>query len=309
MALYGVTDKIAEELGVRIREDVWAAELTTFRGGGRAARVYEPADADALARFLMRSAEQGAADFYLLGGGSNTVMEDGEILLPAVLTRGAAEITKTAEDERGVFIRAECGAPLGKIISFGREHGAGGLEFLAGVPATAGGAVHMNAGAFGHEIADYIFEIERLTPDFAEIERIKKEEAAFGYRRGAAGAVLRADFFLPRMSAEESVRRAAEFLVGEHDFRSFCANPQMKKSTVRIVDSIEIQQKKDLLYLNFHGTGFLQNMVRILTGTLLEVGFGKRSAESVQEVLDAKDRKLAGYTAPPQGLCLMRVDY
>ena len=222
MALYGVTDKIAEELGVRIREEVGAAELTTFRGGGRAARVYEPADADALARFLMRSAEQGAADFYLLGGGSNTVMEDGEILLPAVLTRDAAEIIKTAEDERGVFIRAECGAPLAKIISFGREHSAGGLEFLAGVPATAGGAVHMNAGAFGHEIADYIVEIERLTPDFAEIERIKKEEAAFGYRRGAAGAVLRADFFLPRMSAEESVRRAAEFLA-ERRRRQPCA--------------------------------------------------------------------------------------
>ena len=57
------------------------------------------------------------------------------------------------------------------------------------------------------------------------------------------------------------------------------------------------------------GTGFLQNMVRILTGTLLEVGFGKRSVASVKEVLEAKDRKLAGYTAPPQGLCLMRVDY
>ena len=107
----------------------------------------------------------------------------------------------------------------------------------------------------------------------------------------------------------EKMRKAAEFLVGEHDFRSFCANPQMKKSTVRIVDSIEIQQKKDLLYLNFHGTGFLQNMVRILTGTLLEVGFGKRSVASVKDVLEAKDRKLAGYTAPPQGLCLMRVDY
>ena len=107
----------------------------------------------------------------------------------------------------------------------------------------------------------------------------------------------------------EKMRKAAEFLVGEHDFRSFCANPQMKKSTVRIVDSIEIQQKKDLRYLNFHGTGFLQNMVRILTGTLLEVGFSKRSVESVKDVLEAKDRKLAGYTAPPQGLCLMRVDY
>ena len=68
-------------------------------------------------------------------------------------------------------------------------------------------------------------------------------------------------------------------------------------------------RKKDYIYFNFHGTGFLQNMVRILTGTLLEVGFGRRSVESVKEVLEAKDRKLAGYTAPPQGLCLMRVDY
>ena len=105
------------------------------------------------------------------------------------------------------------------------------------------------------------------------------------------------------------MREAAGLLLGEHDFKSFCGNTRMKKSTVRLVDSIEIQQTKALLYLNFHGTGFLQNMVRILTGTLLEVGFGKRSVENVKEVLAAKDRKLAGYTAPPQGLCLMRVDY
>ena len=78
---------------------------------------------------------------------------------------------------------------------------------------------------------------------------------------------------------------------------------------MRIVDSIEIQMKKDLLYLNFHGTGFLQNMVRILTGTLLEVGQGKRTPESVKQTLEARDRTQAGYTAPPQGLCLMRVDY
>lgn len=222
MALCGVTDKIAEELGVSVRTDVGAAELTTFRGGGRAARVYEPADADALARFLMRSAEQGVSDLYILGGGSNTVMDDGEILLPAVLTRSAAGISKMAEDEQGVVIRAECGAPLGKIISFGRKYGVGGLEFLAGVPATAGGAVHMNAGAFGHDIADYIVEIERLTPDCAKIERIKKEEAAFGYRRGVAGVVLWTDFFLPRMSAEESVRRAAGFLA-ERRHKQPCA--------------------------------------------------------------------------------------
>ena len=101
----------------------------------------------------------------------------------------------------------------------------------------------------------------------------------------------------------------AEYLTGEHDYKSFCSNPQMKKSTVRIVDSIEIVRRKDLLYFNYHGTGFLQNMVRILTGTLLEVGQGKRTPESVKAALEAKDRTQAGCTAPPQGLCLMRVDY
>ena len=83
----------------------------------------------------------------------------------------------------------------------------------------------------------------------------------------------------------------------------------MKKSTVRIVDAIEIVRKKDYIYFNFHGTGFLQNMVRILVGTLLEVGQGKRTVESVKDTLDARDRTTAGYTAPPQGLSLMRVDY
>ena len=107
----------------------------------------------------------------------------------------------------------------------------------------------------------------------------------------------------------EAMRQAAQILRGEHDFRSFCANPQMKKSTVRIVDSIEITRRKEYIYFDFHGTGFLQNMVRILVGTLLEVGWGKLSVSRVREILEAKDRKLAGYTVPPQGLCLMKVDY
>ena len=107
----------------------------------------------------------------------------------------------------------------------------------------------------------------------------------------------------------EKMQQAARYLVGEHDFKSFCANPQMKKSTVRTVDSIEITRRREYLYFDFHGTGFLQNMVRILVGTLLEVGAGRLPPERVKEIIEAKDRTLAGPTAPPQGLCLMRVDY
>ena len=107
----------------------------------------------------------------------------------------------------------------------------------------------------------------------------------------------------------EAMRQAASFLIGEHDYKSFCSNPNMKKSTVRTVDRIEVVRRKDLLYLNFHGNGFLQNMVRILTGTLLEVGYGRMKPEEMLGILVQRDRRLAGPTAPAQGLCLMKVDY
>jgi tRNA pseudouridine38-40 synthase len=94
-----------------------------------------------------------------------------------------------------------------------------------------------------------------------------------------------------------------------HDFASFCGNPKMKKSTVREVDMIDISQKGSYLNLTFHGNGFLQHMVRILTGTLLEVGYGQRSPESMRGLLEAKERGLAGFTAPAKGLCLQKVDY
>ena len=105
------------------------------------------------------------------------------------------------------------------------------------------------------------------------------------------------------------MQEAAQYLLGEHDFRSFCGNAKMKKSTVRNVDLIEIVRKGEYIYFNFHGNGFLQNMVRIMVGTLLEVGGGRMTPQQVQDILFAKDRKQAGPTAPPQGLSLVRVDY
>ena len=105
------------------------------------------------------------------------------------------------------------------------------------------------------------------------------------------------------------MRQAAALLVGTHDFASFCANKKKKKSTVRTVDKIEITVDGDYLKFDVHGDGFLHHMVRILVGTLLEVGWGKRSVESMTELLAAKERAQAGVTAPAQGLCMVSVDY
>lgn len=106
-----------------------------------------------------------------------------------------------------------------------------------------------------------------------------------------------------------AMRRAAEDLVGTHDFASFCGNAKMKKSTIRNVDLIDISLDGDYLRFTYHGEGFLQYMVRILTGTLLEVGWGERPADSMPALLEAKKRAKAGVTVPAKGLRLLKVDY
>ena len=107
----------------------------------------------------------------------------------------------------------------------------------------------------------------------------------------------------------ELMKEAAGHLIGTLDFASFCGNPKMKKSTVRKVDKIEITRNGAYITFTYHGTGFLQHMIRILTGTLLEVGFEKRSPHSIPDLIEARNRSLAGPTAPACGLCLLDVDY
>ena len=105
-----------------------------------------------------------------------------------------------------------------------------------------------------------------------------------------------------------AMKAAAEYLCGEHDFSAFCGNAKMKKSTVRYIRSIEIEEQGQELRLYFTGNGFLHNMVRILTGTLVEVGRGERAAESIPELFGNK-RAQAGFLAPAKGLCLEEVMY
>lgn len=106
----------------------------------------------------------------------------------------------------------------------------------------------------------------------------------------------------------ERIKRAAWYLLGEHDFQSFCAK-KMKKSTVRRLDEIRVEQKKGELRITFRGSGFLYNMVRILTGTLIEVGLGEREPETMGELLARKERAYAGATAPARGLTLLEIQY
>ncbi len=106
-----------------------------------------------------------------------------------------------------------------------------------------------------------------------------------------------------------AMERAAALLCGTHDFSAFCANKHMKKTAVRTLRTVEITREGEELQLRFTGDGFLYHMVRILVGTLLEVGTGTRDAEEMAAILEAKDRSQAGFTAPAQGLILWDVYY
>ena len=107
----------------------------------------------------------------------------------------------------------------------------------------------------------------------------------------------------------EAMEEAAGYLTGTHDFRSFCANKKMKKSTVRTIYEIRITELPKELQIDYRGDGFLYNMVRILTGTLIEIGRGSRKPEEIQAILEGRDRGLAGFTAPARGLTLVEVGY
>lgn len=107
----------------------------------------------------------------------------------------------------------------------------------------------------------------------------------------------------------EKMRIAAEFLIGEHDFKSFCSLKKSKKSTIRTLYSITIEEIEEEVRISVRGNGFLYHMVRIIVGTLLEVGTGKKKPEEIEQILEKGERQAAGKTAPAHGLFLKEVKY
>jgi tRNA pseudouridine38-40 synthase len=105
------------------------------------------------------------------------------------------------------------------------------------------------------------------------------------------------------------IKEASAILMGTHDFIGFSSLKKTKKSTVRRLDSIELGMDGDMLVLSFIGDGFLHNMVRILTGTLIEIGTRKMTLERIEEIFRSGIRSEAGITVPPHGLFLEEVYY
>ena len=106
----------------------------------------------------------------------------------------------------------------------------------------------------------------------------------------------------------EDMQTAANMLLGTHDFSAFCGNKKMKKSTVRTIHEFAVSKTENEIVFEVTGNGFLQHMVRIMVGTLLEVGVGNRSANSIVDLF-GEERSMAGPALPAQGLCLMEVTY
>lgn len=143
--------------------------------------------------------------------------------------------------------------------------------------------------------------------------RLNAKEKVYRYRisTSTVSNVFERKYIYPlneRLDVDK-MKKAADLLTGTKDFKSFCGNKNLKKSTVRYIASITFKEGDGELSITFTGNGFLHNMVRILTGTLIEVGQGKREPESMSEILESQDRTRAGVTAPARGLTLMKVIY
>ena len=182
-------------------------------------------------------------------------------------------------------------------------------------------SVHLPEGYTPQEVQNYL---NRYLPEDVAVVDVVEMGERFHARLSATGKEYRyhirmgsvPDVFARKYQyrVEEpldipAMERAAGYLTGKHDFRSFCGNRRFKKSTVREVFHIGVEVCGSDLTLIYRGDGFLYNMVRILTGTLLEVGLGQRTPESMVDILEARERTAAGKTAPAQGLVLQEVYY
>ncbi|GLG02625.1 tRNA pseudouridine synthase A [Alicyclobacillus hesperidum subsp. aegles] len=144
----------------------------------------------------------------------------------------------------------------------------------------------------------------------ARFSVVRKTYRYLLYRGATPNLFLyRFSWHVPGVLGVEAMREAAAHLLGRHDFTSFCASATPQEDKVRSLYRIDFVESPNRLAIEVEGSGFLQYMVRIIVGTLVKVGQGRERADRIPAILAAKDRRLAGETAPPHGLCLWNVEY
>lgn len=216
----------------------------------------------------------------------------------------------------------------------------GGLEKLFGAPTFVTGCSRTDAGVsaesyFCHFDADtrlpaerVCYKLNRFLPKDIQAISSKEVGAAFDARKNVKRktyvySLYASDHVLPLYSSTcaqvagntdaDAMERAAAYLTGKRDFAAFRTlgyeEGAEKKNTVRTIFNIRFERDGKVIRIYLTGDGFLYNMVRIIVGTLVEVGEGKRTVGSVKEALDGKERQLAGRTMPPKGLRLYAVEY
>lgn len=184
------------------------SRYTSIRIGGPADVLLEPADRDDAVRLLSRLQETGTP-FTVVGKGSNILVSDEGIRgLVVHLEPGLSTVSMEGE-----LVSAGAGIPMARFVDFCLQQGLGGVEMLAGIPGTLGGAVVMNAGAYGGETSDYLADVEVLRD--GRTERIPKEKAGFSYRASSLGnaVVLGARFRLPAGDKAELLRARRDLLI------------------------------------------------------------------------------------------------
>ena len=143
--------------------------------------------------------------------------------------------------------------------------------------------------------------------------RLSAREKTYVYRIWNSGAPCVFErkyvYIFPRPLDLDAMKRAGEALCGRHDFAAFSTGRKKGKAAVRTLRSIDVSREGEEVRITYTADGFLYNMARILTGTLLEIGAGERSAEEIPEIFASQKRERAGFTAPAKGLCLLRVEY
>ena len=156
-----------------------------------------------------------------------------------------------------------------------------------------------------------IKKAEEVSESFHSRYNCKKKTYEYTINNSEQGTAIyrNMQYHYPIKLNEIKMNEAIKYLIGEHDFKSFKASGTSSKNSVRTIYDAKVERNGEIITISLTGNGFLYNMVRIISGTLIEVGEGKIEPVKLKEILEAKDRLQAGKTLPPTGLCLVNVEY